>query len=90
MEHVLARYERLSADLAALRSAGPFARAYRARRLGDAQIAEAALAEFQPALPLTVAGGAFAGAGFLGGLAAVGALLALLKLPFRWRRAQAA
>lgn len=90
MAGVIVRYERLSADLDALRRAGPFTRAYRARSLGDAEIAEAAWAEFKPALPLTFEGAVFAGTGFLGGLAAIGAALALLKMPFRRRRARPA
>ncbi len=90
MAGVIVRYERLSADLTALRSAGPFTRAHRARDLGDAEIANAAWAEFKPALPLTFEGAVFAGAGFLGGLGAIAAALALLKMPFRRRRARSA
>ncbi len=90
MAGVIVRFERLSADLATLRSAGPFTRAYRARSLGDAEIAGAAWDEFKPALPLTFEGGVFAGAGFLGGLGIMAAALALLKMPFRRRRARPA
>ena len=89
MAGVIVRYEQLSADLVALRSAGPFTRAYRARDVGDAEIARAAWAEFKPALPLTFEGAVFAGTGFLGGLGIIAALLALLKMPFRRRRAAA-
>ncbi len=90
MAGAILRYERLSADLTALRSAGPFTRAYRARDLGDAEIASAAWVEFKPALPLTFEGAVFAGTGFLGGLAMMAAALALLKMPFRRRRARPA
>ncbi|MCQ0092586.1 DUF2937 family protein [Roseovarius sp. M141] len=90
MAGVIVRFEHLSADLAALRRAGPFTRAYRARSLGDGEIASAAWAEFKPALPLNFEGGVFAGAGFLGGLGIMAAALALLKLPFRRRRARSA
>nr|WP_113910513.1 DUF2937 family protein [Roseovarius dicentrarchi] len=87
---VIVRYERLSADLDALRRAGPFTRAYRARSLGDAQIASAAWDEFKPAMPLTFEGAMFAGAGFLGGLGLMTAALALLRMPFRRRHARPA
>ncbi|MFX0545623.1 DUF2937 family protein [Roseovarius sp. S1116L3] len=87
MEGVILRHHRLSSDLAALRSAGPFTRAHRMGKFADPEIAEAAWQEFQPAVPLTAAGGIFAGAGFLGGLAVVGGVLALLRAPFRRRRA---
>lgn len=90
MTGVIVRYERLSADLAALRRAGPFTRAYRARSLSDAEIAQAAWAEFQPALPLSFEGAVFGGTGFLAGSGIIGTLLAFLKMPFRRRRARAA
>jgi hypothetical protein len=90
MARVIIRHQRLSADLATLRVAGPFTRAYRMRSLADAEIAQAAWAEFQPAVPLNAAGGIFAGAGFLGGLLVMGILLALLRAPFRRRRARSA
>jgi len=90
MAGVIMRYERLSTDLSALRSAGPFTRAYRMRSFGDAEIAQAAWADFRPAVPLNMAGGIFAGAGFLAGLMIMGAALALLRLPFRRRRTRAA
>ncbi len=90
MEGVIARFDRMSADLTALRSAGPFTRAYRARDLSDAEIASAAWAEFKPALPLTFEGAVFGGTGFLGGLGIMAAVLALLKMPFRRRRARPA
>ncbi|WP_324751613.1 DUF2937 family protein [Roseovarius sp. Pro17] len=90
MADVIVRYQRLSADLATLRDAGPFTRAYRMRSFADAEIAEAAWEEFKPAVPLTMAGGIFAGAGFLAGLAVIGGALALLRAPFRRRRARAA
>ncbi len=90
MARVIVRYQRLSNDLAVLQSAGPFTRAYRMRSVADGEIAGAAWAEFQPAVPLNAAGGIFAGAGFLGGLALVGGALALMRAPFRRRRARAA
>ncbi len=90
MAGVIVRYQQLSADLAMLRGAGPFTRAYRMRSFADAEIAEAAWEEFEPAVPLTMAGGIFAGAGFLAGLVLIGCALALLRAPFRRRRARPA
>ena len=90
MAGVIVRHERLSADLDAVRSAGPFTRAYRMRSFADAEIAQAAWENFQPAVPLNMAGGIFAGAGFLAGLMLVGVIMALLRAPFRRRRARVA
>lgn len=77
------RHATLSADLAALEGAGPFTRAYEMRRFSDSEIAARALESFKPALPLSFEGGVFAGAGFLGGWAALAALMALLRRLFR-------
>ena len=74
----LARYEKLRADLAALDSAGPFMRAYHASRMTDRDVARAAWAAFQPAVPLTFAGGIFAAAGFVVMLLLIGVLRLLL------------
>ncbi|MFD0857698.1 DUF2937 family protein [Roseovarius aquimarinus] len=90
MGRVIVRHERLSADLRVLRDAGPFTRAYRMRSFADPEIAGAAWEAFEPALPLTPAGGIFAGTGFAAGMAVSGAFLALLRAPFRRRRARAA
>lgn len=74
----LARYEKLRADLAALDSAGPFMRAYHASRMTDRDVARAAWAAFQPAVPLTFAGGIFAATGFVAMLLLIGILRLLL------------
>lgn len=86
MARSFARHARLSADLAALRDAGPFMRAYHAARLTDRQIAARALEDFRPALPLSFAGLAFGVLGF--GLASgvVAALAGLLRRLFAGRR----
>lgn len=88
MEGNIARHARLSADLEALQQAGPFMRAYHARRLADPEIARKALKDFKPALPVTLEGGIFAGVGLLGGIGAMSLLLAILRLPFRRRGPQ--
>jgi hypothetical protein len=84
MIRTFARYDKLRADLAALDTAGPFMRAYHATRMTDPEVARAAWAAFQPALPLTFAGGIFAGVGFITMLLAIGILR--LLLPTRRRR----
>ncbi|MEB8385911.1 DUF2937 family protein [Rhodobacteraceae bacterium KMM 6894] len=87
MGRTIERYERLSNDLTTLRGAGPFTRAYRARSFTDAEIAQAAWADFKPAVPLTFEGAVFAGLGLLGGLGLMQALIALMRWPFRRKAA---
>lgn len=91
MERTFARHDQLSADLAALRGAGPFSRAYLAGHLADSDLAARTWADFRPALPLTFEGMSFAAVGALAGWSAVAVLLALLRgliAPLR-RRADA-
>ncbi|MFY0645442.1 MAG: DUF2937 family protein [Sulfitobacter geojensis] len=85
MAQTFVRYDRLSADLAALEGQGPFMRAYNLPRLRDAQIARAAWDAYQPAVPLNFAGISFAVIGFILGSAALGLLFKLLFWPFRRR-----
>lgn len=87
MERTLARHDRLTRDLAALRAAGPFTRAYEAARLTDPDLVRATWGDFRPALPLTVEGVVFAGVGLVLGWLGMGALLALVRWPFRRRAA---
>ncbi|WP_152466891.1 DUF2937 family protein [Sulfitobacter sp. THAF37] len=77
------RYDRLRADLAAIEGQGPFMRAYHATRLTDSQIARAAWAAYQPAVPIHFAGLVFAGLGFVLGAAGLGLVLRLLAAPLR-------
>lgn len=85
MAQTFVRYDRLSADLAALEGQGPFMRAYNLPRLRDAQITRAAWDAYQPAVPLNFAGISFAVIGFILGSAALGLLFKLLFWPFRRR-----
>ena len=88
MERTFARHARLSADLAVLEGAGPFTRASMVLRMTDRDVSRAAWGAFQPAVPLNFAGAMFAGAGFLAGLIAAGAVLRLAAwLLRRTRRA---
>ncbi|QUJ77080.1 DUF2937 family protein [Sulfitobacter albidus] len=86
MTRTITRYEALRADLAALRGQGPFMRAYHAARLTDSDIARAAWADYQPAVPANFAGLSFAGVGFVLGTLVLGFVLSLLRWPFRRRR----
>jgi len=84
------RYARLRSDLDLLKSEGPFMRAYHMPNLTDPEIARAAWAEYQPAVPLNFAGAVFAAVGFVMGLAVLGIVLRVLSWPFRRRPADPA
>lgn len=84
------RYARLRSDLDLLKSEGPFMRAYHMPKLTDPEIARAAWAEYQPAVPLNFAGAVFAAVGFVMGLAVLGIVLRILSWPFRRRPADPA
>lgn len=86
MRNAFARFERLSSDLTLLRATGPFERVLLPHRFADLTLLEATWEDFKPAMPVTTAGFASAGAGFVGGWAAIGALLTLISAPFRRRR----
>lgn len=77
------RHARLTADLEALQGAGPFTRAYLATRMTDRGVAQRAWEDFKPAMPVTFEGAVFAGVGFLTGLFILGALISILRMPFR-------
>lgn len=73
IEGALNRYERLKVQAAALESAGPFERIWLVLREPDLRVVEGARARFEPAIPLTIAGGVMALVGaFLGWLIAHG------------------
>jgi len=80
------RYERLNADLAALRGASPLKRLARPWNMADAELVRATWAEFRPAVPATTDGALSAGIGYLGGWAAVVFGLAALRRVFRRRK----
>lgn len=83
----IARYERLSAALETLEGAGPFMRARLAFDAApDREVAKRAMEVFKPALPATFEGAMFAGAGFLGGWAALALALAILRRSWRIMR----
>ncbi|WP_284154682.1 DUF2937 family protein [Algicella marina] len=85
MRATFARLERLSAEEARLRGAGALERLIAAPRIADSEIAEAAWAQYQPAVPATLEGLSFGAAGFALGAMALRVFLGLLLLPFRRR-----
>ncbi len=89
MARTFQRYDALRADLRLLEDAGPFMRAYHAAHMTDRDVARAAMATYEPAVPINMAGATFAGTGFLAGLVAVWAVLKVLVWPFRRRSRRA-
>ena len=85
MAATIARHQRLSADLSALRGAGPFTRAYRFTRLNDADVAKGAASDFRPAVPLSFEGVVFAALGFVLGGLLIQCLARLMPAPPRRR-----
>ncbi|WP_299598644.1 DUF2937 family protein [uncultured Tateyamaria sp.] len=86
MTRTFARYDQLRSDLVVLNGAGPLLRTYHVARSTDTEVATAALSSFEPAVPLTAAGGIFAATGLLTGLVTVWAALKLLLWPFGRRQ----
>ncbi|MCG3268920.1 DUF2937 family protein [Yoonia sp. I 8.24] len=82
----IARHVRLGDNLAALRDASAMQRMLMPHRMADVQTFQAAWLDFTPAVPISTAGAAAAGSGFVGGWALIGAVLSLLTLPFRRNR----
>ncbi|MDO6589179.1 DUF2937 domain-containing protein [Loktanella sp. D2R18] len=79
----IARHVRLGDNLAALRDASAMQRMLMPHRMADVQTFQAAWQDFTPAVPISTAGAAAAGSGFIGGWALIGTILSLLTLPFR-------
>ena len=80
-----ARHARLSENLMILREATPLERLTLPHRMADTATVQAVWRDFTPAMPLSVAGAASAGTGFLGGWAVLAALIGFVALPFRRR-----
>lgn len=78
-----ARHARLSEHLMILREASALERLALPHRMADAATVQAVWSDFTPAMPLSMAGAASAGTGFLGGWAAFWAVFAVITLPFR-------
>ena len=83
MRRTFRRHAVLEGHLDALRAANPLERLAMPHRYGDPETLRAAWSDFEPALPLSTAGAVSAGAGLAMGWAAVAAVWALLRWPFR-------
>jgi hypothetical protein len=81
-----ARYEQLSEMLQRIQGANAVERFTLLPDFLDTDIGARALENFQPAVPVTIEGLAYAGGGFLLGYAALSGFLGALLLPFRRRR----
>jgi len=86
MARTLARYEQLSATLAEVRGATGWERFTRMPEYFDTEIGRRTLSDYKPAVPVTVEGLGYAGAGFAIGYLTLSALVGVLMLPFRRRR----
>ena len=82
----IVRYEKMSAALEVLQNSGPFTRAYNAVQFNDLDIAQAAMDDFKPAVPVTFEGAVFTGVGFFGGWIGIAILLGVLRLVIFGRR----
>ncbi|HZY67902.1 MAG TPA: DUF2937 family protein [Devosia sp.] len=88
MRMTLARYERLSADLARLQSAGALERVQLLPRYLDSDVGARALENFEPGVPATGEALAWGLAGFAAGYMLLYPFLGFVTLPFRWRNGQ--
>ena len=86
MAATFARYEQLSAMLVRIQGADAWERFTLLPDFLDTDIGARALQNFQPAVPVTMEGFAYAGGGFLVGYLSLSALVSVLMLPFRPRR----
>ena len=87
MRATLALQALLADNLAVLRAAGPLERLTMPQKFGDVETLQATWADYKPAVPATTDGAITAGLGYVGGWFGVAALMRLLGLFFRRRRA---
>jgi len=80
------RYEMLSETLSRIQGAGPVERFQALPDYFDTDIGRRTLENYKPAVPMTVEGVLYAGAGFILGFSVLSALMRLVALPFRRRR----
>lgn len=88
MRRTFARHARLSENLILLRQSGPLGRLTQPHRMSDTDLLQATWGDFTPALPISVAGAASAGTGFVTGWALLAGCLAVVLAPFRRNRAK--
>ena len=79
------RYENLSTTLAQIENAGPVERLQSLPAYLDTDIGRRTLENYRPAVPVTVEGVLYAGAGFILGYLLLSALVRFCALPFRRR-----
>ncbi|WP_172121974.1 MULTISPECIES: DUF2937 family protein [unclassified Devosia] len=80
------RYEQLQATLNRVAGAGPIERLQLLPAYVDTDIGRRTIEHYKPAVPLTLEGLLYAGAGFLLGFALMSAVYRLLALPWCWHR----
>lgn len=90
MRRTFARHARLSDHLTALRTASPLERLALPHRVSDPETLRATWADFTPSMPLSLAGLAAAGIGFLAGATLMAALVTLLRGLIPQRKPQTA
>jgi hypothetical protein len=86
MATTFTRYELLTRTLAEIQDASGWERFTLMPKYMDTDIGRRTLEHFNPAVPVTMEGFAYAGAGFLLGYGIVSAIVRVLLLPFRRRR----
>ncbi len=86
MRAMFARHARLADNLTVLQAASPLQRLILPHRMADGPTVQEVWSDFTPAVPVSTAGAAAAGAGFVGGWATLAALLGALAMPFRRRK----
>ncbi|MEM9437184.1 MAG: DUF2937 family protein [Pseudomonadota bacterium] len=82
----IAVFTRLSESIDSFRNASAFGRLTQAYQVADVELAQRTLSDYQPAVPLTVEGAAFAGVGFAAGYGVWSILWGVLGWPLRRRR----
>lgn len=80
------RYEQLSSTLTQIEGAGPYERFQSLPVYFDTDIGQRTLEHYKPAVPVTLEGLLYAGAGFLLGYLVLSALWSVCALPFKRRR----
>ena len=86
MSATFARYEQLSATLARIRDADPITRLQALPAYLDTDIGRRTLENYKPAMPVTIEGVLYAGAGFMLGYLALSGIWRFATMPFRRRR----
>jgi hypothetical protein len=81
----LQRYEQLSATLLRIENAGPLERFQQLPAFLDGDIGRRTLETYKPAVPVTVEGVLYAGAGFMLGYLLLSGLFRIIAMPFRRR-----